>query len=199
VQLNASAVDSGMRNRWADEFERSLRSEACHDGLHNECPHFDGFAAGLNPRRMRFEAGAGLCKCDCHSSCPITSTRITVSPRTWRQSCTCPGAEAERIRHDQAGVEFPDWDELQARYRQESQSQREAFQAARASAEGKSREEIKDLYLAELRSRGLGIPPQEILDADVDALTGNYLTGARLLGRSIVNLGKVLWAFRPPC
>jgi hypothetical protein len=143
------------------------------------------------------ESGAGLCKCDCHSSCPVTSTRITTSPQTWRQSCTCPGAQAERIRNDQAGAQFPDFGELWAKSQQEAQSIREAFRATRASAAGKSREQVRDVFIAELRSRGLEIPREEILDAHVDALTGNYLTGLRLLGRSVASLWKLRDAFRP--
>jgi hypothetical protein len=153
--VTASAVRSGMRNRWADEFERSLRSEACADGRHDECPHLDGFVTGLNPRRLRFESGAGLCKCDCHSSCTVTSSnRVAVSVKTWRECCTCPGAAAERVR------------------RQELESALDAAQAVREIAAGKSREQIKDLYLAELRGRGLTIP-EDFLDAQVDALAGN--------------------------
>jgi hypothetical protein len=107
------------------------------------------------------------------------------------------GAEAERARHDQARTSFPDFDFHQewARSRQRSQSRQEAFQAARARAAGKTREEIKALYIAELRSRNLKIPEGDVLDAIVDALTGHYVTAARLIGRSVADLWKFL---RPP-
>lgn len=157
-----------------------------------------GFGGGLNPRRLRLEVGEGLCKCECHSPCPVTSKRVTVSAQAWRESCTCPGAEAERIGHDHAGTEFPDIGELWARSRQRSQSRREAFQAARASAVGKTREEIKALYITELRARGLEIPPEEVLDARVDALTGNYVPTIRLMGRSAANLERPAPP-GPPC
>lgn len=198
VQLNASAVHSGMRNRWADEFERAHRTPACVRGAHDDCPHLYGFGGGLNPRRLRLEFGAGLCKCECHSSCPVTSRRVTVQVQTWRQSCSCPGAAAERARQDEAGEEFPDFREEMAKSQRATQLRREAAEAVRARAAGKSREELKDLYTAELRSRGLKIPPEEILDANIDAITGNYLPTFRLLGRSLASLGKLLGAFRPP-
>lgn len=201
VQRDARAIHSGMRNPWADEFEQAHRTPACAGGAHDNCPHLYGFGVSMNPRRLRLEHGAGLCKCDCHSSCPVTSTRITTTPQTWRQSCTCPGAQAERIRNDQAGVQFPDLDELKqqlATAQQESLAHQDAFRVTRAGAAGKSREQVRDVYIAELRSRGLEIPRQEILDAHVDALTGNYLTGIRLLGRSIASLWKMRDAFRPP-
>jgi len=43
----------------------------------------------------------------------------------------------------------------------------------RAVAAGKSREQIRDLYEAELRSRGLTVPPDRLLGAYADALAGN--------------------------
>jgi hypothetical protein len=48
-----------------------------------------------------------------------------------------------------------------------------AAQAVREVAAGKSREQVKDLYLAELRARGLVIPAADFLEAQVDALAGN--------------------------
>jgi hypothetical protein len=186
-----------MGNPWADANERVPRTPACFRGVHDDCPHLmSGFGGGFNPRRLRLEFGGLLCKCDCHSSCPVTSERISVSIRAWRESCACPGAEAERVRHDQAGIGSPDFDfdfdEEWARSRQRSRSRREAFQAARAGAAGKTREEVIALYIAELRSRGLKIPEGKALDANVDALTGNYVTGVRLMGRLASDLWKLL-------
>jgi hypothetical protein len=133
-----------MRNRWADEFERAHRSPACVHGTHNDCPHLYGFGGGLNPRRFRLEFGAGLCKCDCHSSCPVTSRRVTVPMQAWRESCSCPGSADERIRQDEASG-WPDFQEERAKYQRDYQLRQEAFRAARAKTAGKNREEIKDL------------------------------------------------------
>jgi len=69
-----------------------------------------GFGGGFNPRRLRLEFGGLLCQCDCHSSCPVVGNRGSVSIPVWRELCTCPGAEAERARHDQAGTSYPDFD-----------------------------------------------------------------------------------------
>ena len=85
-----------------------------------------------------------------------------------------------------------------AKYQRASQLRREAAEAVRARAAGKSREELKDLYIAELRSRGLNIPREQILDANIDAITGNYLPAFRLLGQSLASLGRLFGAFRPP-
>lgn len=167
-----------MRNRLADEFERSLRSEGCTDGTHDDCPHMHGFAAGLNPRRLRLEWGATLCKCECHSSCPITSKRMTVREQTWIESCTCPGAEDERPRVEQPSA------------------RRKAFVAVQARVAGMSPEQIKDLYKAELRARGVDIPPEVLLDTEVSLIASDYRAAMRSFGQSLAELlGSV---FRPP-
>jgi hypothetical protein len=150
----------------------------------------------FNPSRLRPEFGVVLCTCDCHASCPVfgdkrlVSGLVTVSARTWLESCTCPGAEAERTRLDQAGIKLPDFDEMWAKSRQRHRSRREAFDSARARAAGKSREEIKELYLTELRARGQEISSPEALDANVAALTGDYIPVARLVGGAVVSSVK---------
>jgi hypothetical protein len=116
---------------------------------------------------------------------------MTVTGQAWRELCSCPGAEGERIRLDQTGIDFPDLDKMWAESRLRRQSRQEAIHAVRAQAAGKTREEIRNLYMAELRSRGLDVPSEEILDANVAALTGNYASSARILGRLAVDAAKV--------
>lgn len=188
-----------MRDRWADQFERVHRSRSCVRGEHDDCSHLCGFGGGFVPWRWRFEFGAVLCKCECHSSCPVTGPQTAVPERTWRESCTCIGAEQERRKLAAAGVEFPDFTESMAQSRQRSRTRREAFDAARANAAGKTRVEIRDLYQAELHARGLEIPPDEILDAQVDAIIGDYRSSVRLMGRALGDLTKVVRGiFHPP-
>jgi hypothetical protein len=96
-------------------------------------------------------------------------------------------------------MEFPDFREHMAQSQRQSESRRGAFHAARAKAAGGSREEIRDLYLSELRSRGLNIPPDDVLDANVDAITGDYRSSARLVGRALGDLAKLVGTIlRPP-
>jgi hypothetical protein len=64
--------------------------------------------------------------------------------------------------------------------------------AIRAAAAGMSGEQIRDLYEAELDGRGLEVPMGEMLDADVDAIAGNYVTRVRLFGRSVVGFAKLV-------
>jgi hypothetical protein len=190
-----------MFKRESEAFTRVARTGACIRGLHPQCPHLLGIGGGINPRRLRLEAGVILCACECHESCPLAGdaqpafpARLTVPTRAWLESCACPGADAERTRLEQAGTELPDFDALRAKSRQKHQSRRDAFEAAKAQAAGKTREEVKELYLAELRARGQELPSQEILDANVAALNGDYLPVARLIGRAVISSAKLFHA-----
>jgi hypothetical protein len=94
---------------------------------------------------------------------------------------------------------FPDFGEHVAQSQRQSEQRREAFHAAQAKAAGRSREEIRDIYLSELRSRGLKIPAEDALDAKVDAITGDYRASALLMGRALRDLAKLAGSiFRPP-
>jgi len=102
-------------------------------------------------------------------------------------------------------VQFPDFRALLDQKRRDSQARKEAYQAVRAAAAGKSRADIREMYEAELRSRGLRVPPDDVIDASVEAITGNYVPSVRALGRSfadmgsgVVQLAKVLRGFRSP-
>ncbi len=79
---------TAMRNPRADDHED--QAPACILGEHENCPHLNGYGSMLNLRRLRFEPGTLLCKCDCHSSCPLTGKRAFVREQTWHESCTCP-------------------------------------------------------------------------------------------------------------
>jgi hypothetical protein len=183
-----------MPDPWT-EFEEAFRTRACAREVHQDCPHFSGMGGGFNPRRLRPEFGAGLCRCSCHSLCPVTITtkRLTVPVKAWYTSCTCPGAEQERRALDEAGIEIRDFGELREETRRRSLARKEAFGAARAHAAGKSREEIREIYVAELRARDLKIPAEPVLDAVVEHITGNPLSAARLLGESLVQIGKGIY------
>jgi hypothetical protein len=113
--------------------------------------------------------------------------------KAWYTSCTCPGAEQERQHLDEAGIEVRDFSELREEARRRSKARRAAFEAARACAAGKSREEIREIYVAELRARDLKIPADPVLDAAVERIKGNPLPAARVLGESLVQMGKGLY------
>jgi hypothetical protein len=181
-----------MPDRWPPVDEEFALTPACKQAAHDDCPHVYGGGGGFNPRRLRLEFGEYLCRCPCHASCPVQyeTNRLTVSPKTWQTSCTCPGAEQVRRGMDEAGVEFPDFGEMQEEARRRRQLRKEAFQATQARATGKSRAEIREIYVAELRARDLKIPAETILEAIVDHLNGNPLPAARALGETLVGMGK---------
>ena len=79
--------------------------------------------------------------------------------------------------------------------RRRSRARKEAFQAAHAKAAGKGRDEIREIYLAELNARGLKKPSDAVLDAIVDRIGGNPLPAVRLAAESLVQLGKGIHAF----
>lgn len=180
-------------DRWA-EFHELHRTRECAREAHRECPHLVTFGGGFNPRRLRLEFGAGLCPCSCHSPCPVTITtkRLTVPAKQWYDSCTCPGADQRRQRFDELGG-IPDFSEAREQAERRSQARKEAYEAARARAAGKSRAEIRDIYVAELNARGLRIPAERVLDAVVERIAGNPLPAARVLGESLVQMGKGLY------
>jgi hypothetical protein len=171
-----------------------MRTSACLQERHAECPHLFGLGGGFNPVTLRPEHGASLCTCDCHASCPVTgdertaSRLATTTGKKWHDSCTCPGAAAERARWEQAGVDLTVdlWDLA----RQRQQARREAFTAAKAQAAGKSHEQIKEIYLAELRARHQEAPSPEALDATVAAIGGNPLPSLLAAGRATAGLVK---------
>ena len=185
-----------MPDRWT-EFDQQFRTRACNGAAHRDCPHILGPGGGFNPRRLRLEFGAGLCKCTCHASCPVTITaakRLTVPMKAWYTSCACPGAEPERRSMDEAGIEIPDFGELREQAQRDSRARKEALMAARARAAGRSRQEVREIYVAELSARGMKVPAEPVLDAIVEHITtGNPLPAARLLGESLVQLGKGLY------
>jgi hypothetical protein len=190
-----------MGSRQAGDGERALQGQACLEGMHEECGHWRGSGSARNPRRLRRERFAILCGCDCHSSCLVTNEKNIVGDLAWRQSCTCPAAVAVRRMLDEAVI-LPfgvrDFAEKWAESRHEFKSRREAFKAAQASTAGQDREQLKDLYVAELRSRGRKIPGGDALDAAIAAHMDSYPTGARFVGREVVSLWKRLGSFRRP-
>jgi hypothetical protein len=137
-----------------------------------------------------------LCDCACHSACPLVNREL-VAITVWEQRCACPGTEEARRRLAAAGQPAGDFAQFRARLRRERQQQRaargEAFEAARAASAGKTRAEIRALYAAELRTRGLPIPPSELLDTYAAAIAGDpSLTPMSLAGRALTETAKEL-------
>jgi hypothetical protein len=103
----------------------------------------------------------------------------------WQQWCACPGADQQRAWNEDLAEPWPRSSEPPESRPHEKERQgrrggrKHAFRAARDAAPGMSREEVRRLYIAELRARGQDVPPEPVLDADVDLLTGHPLRGFR--------------------
>lgn len=172
------------------ERDQPPRTLACADAGHQECPHFIGMGGGLNPRLLRLEFGIALCQCSCHRICPLAGTsRWSVPFKIWRDSCTCPGADRARQRMAEIG-EPPSFSDVRARQQRDSKARKEAFQAVRRVAAGMGRDEIRELYVTELHSRGLDPPTEPFLTATVEDIAGNPVPGARLVAEGLAGLGK---------
>jgi hypothetical protein len=179
-----------MHDFWT-EFDQGHQGPACLRGKHEMCPHFVAMGGGLNRRRLRLEFGAALCRCSCHARCPLAGNRGAVPFKQWRESCTCPGAEQMREHMAEVG-EPPDWAEIRERAQRRSQSRREAFHATRREAAGRSRAEIRDIYVAELRARSVDPPSEEVLAAIVERIKGNPLPSYKIAGEALVQVGTAV-------
>ncbi|HEY1621964.1 MAG TPA: hypothetical protein VGG25_30375 [Streptosporangiaceae bacterium] len=102
-----------------------------------------------------------------------------------------PGHAADA--RDETAPELSDFGERYEQARQRSRARREAFEAVRARAAGKSRDQIREMYVAELTSRGVAIPAELILNAIVERIAGNPAPAGRALSESLAQVGKGLY------
>jgi hypothetical protein len=159
------------------------RSRACAGDAHRGCGHATVAVRAPVPDH-RSESGVALCRCPCHAACPLAG-QPPVPLTVWQQWCACAGVGRQRAWEQDRGEPWPairqsgetGRRERRARHR----ARKQAFRAARDAAPGKSREEVRHLYIAELRARGQGVPPGPILDADLDLMTGHPWRGFRSL------------------
>jgi hypothetical protein len=124
----------------------------------------------------------------------------------WQQLCACPGTDARREWKDDPDEPVPGFKEFRAgrerEWRERKEAHRQAFRAAQAVADGKTRDQVRDLYVAELRARGLDEPGDAITDATVDLLTGHSVAASRRVlvyqAKGAARLAKWLWSTFPP-
>jgi hypothetical protein len=140
--------------------------------------------------RVRLESTVALCGCSCHAGCALAGRR-PVPLTVWQQLCACPGAEFQRSWKEDPDEPFPGareaWEQSQREWQQQREARQQAFRAARAAAAGKSREQVRDLYVSELRARGQQVPPEPLLGAEIDLLTGHRLRGLGTVWKVVRN------------
>jgi hypothetical protein len=169
-----------MGNLWRDRFV----SSSCVSGNHNDCYHVHG-----SPLPGSTSSGFFLCRCNCHATCALSNVGAEkVTP----QLCTCPGMIAWQERQEKSGQlssdsssqRFPliEMFQVMREGRKQRRLRREAESTVAAAATGKSREEVRDMLLAEFARRGLNPPPQPRLDNLADSYrTQDPVERARLI------------------
>lgn len=124
----------------------------CASGQHGRCTHRNPTEKGF-PKRLRDGFGITLCGCDCHSACPLTG-QGDVTDREWEMACSCPGARLPR--------------EFYRARRDGDQRLRAAAAAVQAESAGKTRTEIRQLLVDELKTGPGPLPSSDNLDFAVD-------------------------------
>ena len=79
--------------------------------------------------------------------------------------------------------------------RRKARARKEAFNAARARAADKNEDQIREIYTAELRARGLNAQGGPRTDADVAWIAGGWVPMLLLEGKGPVRVGKGLREF----
>jgi hypothetical protein len=139
----------------------SRRSAACAIDKHELCPHLTGLRL----------TGEPVCRCRCHSKCALADAG-TVQLSIWWNSCDCTGSERLRSegRRLWARDTPPDLTELRQKMRDEERARSEVRESIEARSAGLSRGELRDLFMGELLSRGYEIPPDSVLDREIDLM-----------------------------
>ncbi len=97
--------------------------------------------------------------------------------RAWKEAIDDPWPSAREQRERQSTAE-----------RHRRQARQQAFEAAREAAAGKTRDQVRQIYLDELRARGQHTPSEPLLEAQIDML----------VGRPIRALARLWHAFTRP-
>jgi hypothetical protein len=174
-----------------------FRSRSCVTGAHEECGHLGFPGLGL---RVGGRSPLVLCRCRCHLTCTLAG-RLGASHSIWVGLCDCPGTELAEARINEAARDFPDMKRLVRERQQERvrerQQEREARVATRAAAAGKSRQQIREIYVGQLRARGLTVPSALMLDATADAIARNREKfSVAYSARLVAEAGRDLWRLR---
>jgi hypothetical protein len=137
------------------------RSAACAVDDHPVCPHLMGFKM----------AGEELCCCSCHDACQYTGT-VNATPQEWWGSCSCPGSEwmREEGRRRWGRDRPPTLEEARRSARADDAAWSEVQAAVQPRSAGRSRAEVRQLIIEELRSRNRPVPDDMILDPHVDQI-----------------------------
>ena len=74
----------------------------------------------------------------------------------------------------------------QSKHYRDSKNSGKPTSPSPGAAAGKTRDEIRDLYIAELRARGLETPPEPLLGAAIDMLSGDPRAGRGKIWKAVL-------------
>jgi len=171
-------------------FDPLGRSVSCAADSHQDCGHVGvSFRRFLPPEQM--QSTVVLCRCACHAACLVTGWRH-VPLTAWQELCTCPGNKPQRAWKEDPDEPWPGArEQREQRERQDAASRdrrdarRQAFEAARAAGAGKTRDQVRQIYLDELRARGQEQPAEPLLEARIDLLVGRPLRALAKLWQAL--------------
>jgi len=168
------------------------RSSLCASGRHEECGHVGlSFRQYLPPHRL--QSTILLCRCSCHVACPVTGWR-QVPLTAWHELCACLGDKPQRAWKEDVDDPWPgareEWERQGSARRDRKRARKQAYEAAREAAAGKSRDQVRQIYLDELQARGQDPPPAPLLEAQIDALVGRPVRALAKLWHAFVNLDR---------
>ena len=113
--------------------------------------------------------------------------------QTWWDECSCPGSERLRGEGRQRWPQGrpPDPAELRRSVQEENEARSEARAAVAARSAGRTRAQLREMFIDELRSRGREIPPGPVLETEVTLIEdtippgASILTGMKIFARSL--------------
>lgn len=147
----------------------SRRSAACAINQHSVCPH--AVALQLN--------GQALCQCACHSGCPLAGLD-KVLLQLWWNECRCPGSGRLRDegRRKWPKGQPPNLSDVWRSVQEDNDVRSQARAAVAMRSAGRTRAQLRQMLIDELRSRGRDTPPEVLLDAEIDAIESTIPSNA---------------------
>jgi hypothetical protein len=148
------------------------RSAACANGVHVACPHL---------MHLRQLSTIPLCRCACHSACPV-SGGDTAPLHDWWDRCVCPGSEQLRAegRRRWGRDRPPSLGEVQEQVQAEQDILRRARAAVASKASGLPAASIRQLLIEQLIAQGCDLPSDDVLDRQVTRIQATVPSGATL-------------------
>ena len=148
------------------------RSAACANEFHVACPHL---------MHLRQLTSAPLCRCACHSACPV-SGGDTAPLHDWWDRCVCPGSEQLRAegRRKWGRDRPPSLGELQQQVHAEEDAFRRARIAVAGRASGLPVASIRQLLIEQLTTQGIDLPSDDVLDRQVSRIQATVPPGATI-------------------